>query len=103
LSQMGVIPANLRERAEQQFDRMDADGSGDLTMEDIILHQNSHHSHTHQQHLIEAYRNLKAKKEREKNLKLLFTASDAEHVARQGSINRRGSTGDVPLKRPSPA
>jgi len=103
LSQMGVIPSNLRERAEQQFDRMDADGSGDLTMEDIILHQNSHHSHTHQQHLIEEYRKLKAKKEREKNLKLLFTASDDEHRSRVGSINRRGSTGDVNLKSSQPA
>jgi potassium channel subfamily K len=93
LTQMGVIPSKLRERAEQQFDRMDADGSGDLTMEDIILHQNTHHSHEHQQHLIEEYRQVKLKKERQKNLELLKTSTDAEHLGRHGIVTRRGSTG----------
>eukprot|EP00605_Chrysophyceae_sp_TOSAG23-4_P000823 GSChrysophyteH1.ASY1.ANO1.913.1 assembled CDS len=100
LQQMGVIPENLKERAEQQFDRMDADGSGDLTMEDIILHQNSHHTEEHQQQLILKYRALK--KEREHKQKLEEMRKDAlegRHANPDGSTvfigNRRGSTGIV--------
>ena len=97
LTQMGVIPSNLRERAEQQFDRMDADGSGDLTMEDIILHQNTHHTPEHQQKLIEEYRQKKAKKERMKSLEQLKTSTLAQHVDKHGKIDRRGSTGATPI------
>jgi potassium channel subfamily K, other eukaryote len=95
LTQMGVIPSNLRERAEQQFDRMDADGSGDLTMEDIILHQNSHHTPEHKQRLIDEYRQHKLHKEGLKNLELLKTNTDAQHKQKNGIIDRRGSTGST--------
>lgn len=98
LSQMGVIPDNLRERAEQQFDRMDADGSGDLTMEDIILHQNSHHTKEHQQNLIEKYREGKAiQLEKKKIEELKAAALEGLHAHPEGQLaiigTRRGSTG----------
>jgi potassium channel subfamily K, other eukaryote len=94
LQQMGVIPDNLRERAEQQFERMDADGSGDLTMEDIILHQNSHHSHEHQQDLLVAYREMKRMRDEKKNILEMHANLGLPAGVNQVMLhNRRGSTG----------
>ena len=96
LAQMGVIPDNLRERAENQFDRMDADGSGDLTMEDIILHQNSHHTPEHQQELISKYHAMRKMKEEEKRLEgLRASASGGAYTGDPVIQGRRGSTGMV--------
>ncbi len=62
LTQMGIIPEALRKRAEMQFDRMDTDGSGELTMEDIIMHQNRHKSPEYQRRLIDHYHQEKVKR-----------------------------------------
>ena len=97
LTQMGVIPDNLRERAEQQFDRMDADGSGDLTMEDIILHQNSHHTPEKQQELINKYHSMRKKKEEMQRIEDLkeASASGKYEGAPVISNGRRGTMGMI--------
>jgi hypothetical protein len=78
LTQMGIIPQHLRERAEQQFDRMDADGSGDLTMEDIILHRHASESDERKQRLLEEYRKIKAKQVAKRELEKIPAARPAE-------------------------
>ena len=39
LLQMGLVDEHVRKRIEEQFDRMDRDHSGDLTLEDVVKAQ----------------------------------------------------------------